>query len=388
MKVLSIIFVVAFSTMVSSKNVINLQALKDSGKIDKREAEPKNIANLQALKESLEIISEKREAKITPDLEELFKSLGDSKFKRDAKNTPALEEIYETLREISTRDAKDIPDFEEIFSKLGPSGNKNKNKRDAKNTPNLTDILNALKDESTKTKRKDTVSLSDFVTENDSKSKRDAKNKFNIEQFAKSNSKRSDEQQILDGSKGEEESKNNDLIFTFNASDSFNNLLQSILPQLKSISIFAGYIRGNSNLNSKTESLDSNMLIITPTDDAIENKLSNLKPWEFPKNIDAVTGEKEQDLILQDNLNNFLNGHIVTNFENKITIENDDEKGNGNKKVVLTTLDNGENLKIKQDLLTQRFYIKANNLKWIPVDTVKQVENGLIFVINDSLVKP
>ncbi|KAI5955670.1 hypothetical protein KGF54_001172 [Candida jiufengensis] len=388
MKVSFLISLISLSTMISSKNVYDLRDLKDISTNDKREAdaEPKNIADLQALKGSLEIVDDKRDAKNAKSYEEILEALKGIE-KRDAKNTPNLGKLFKELQDVKgKRDAKNTPNFDEILKAL----NSVNDKRDAKNTPNLSDLLKALEDEeNTVTKRKNTINISNFVFEEDSKDKREAKNVFNVEKYANLINKRSEQQQVLENNNGETiETENNDLVFTFKSSDCFNNLLQSILPQLKSISIFAGYIRDNSILNSKTESLESNMLIITPTDEAIETNLSNLKPWEFPKNIDDVTNEEEQDKILQDNLNHFLDGHIVTDFQNKIIIEENNDDDSKNEKIILTTLDNGKKLKIKQDLLTQNFFIKVDKKKWIPVDTVKQVENGLIFIINDSLVKP
>ena len=227
-------------------------------------------------------------------------------------------------------------------------------KRDAKNVPNLEFLKELSENGKRDAEPKNVINLQDLKVgvddEDEGKEKRDAKN-------------------------------------TPNLIDCYNNLLQSILPQLKSVSIFAGYIRDNKDLNSKTEALDSNMLIISPTDDAIENKLSNLKPWEFPTLLDEATTEQDQDKILQDNLQNYLDGHIVVAFQDKINIEDGDQ---GKEKVVVTKLNNGELLEIKQNMVSQTFSVRvaAKHKKWIPVVTVRQVENGFIFVIDDSLVKP
>ncbi|CCG22662.1 hypothetical protein CORT_0B09580 [Candida orthopsilosis Co 90-125] len=305
--------------------------------------------------------------------------------KRDAKNVPHLDNL-KVSSENGKRDAepKNVINLQDL--KIGVNEEENE-KRDAKNTPNLVDLSNKfLHDESDKdlAKRKNTFRISDFIHE-ENHDKRDAKNTFKIAKFAKASTKKRDGQEVLNLPDGEE--TKDDYVFTFNSADCYNNLLQSILPQLKSVSIFAGYIRDNKELNSRTESLESNMLIVSPTDDAIENKLSNLKPWEFPASLNEAKTEQEQDKILQDNLQNYLDGHIVIDLQDKISIEDGNED---KEKIVVTKLNNGELLEIKQDIASQTFSVRvaAKQKKWIPVVTVRQVENGFIFVIDDSLVKP
>lgn len=344
MKSTIIALVAGLSSMVASKNVYNLHALDDVDQASNDKRDAKNVPNLEFLKE----LSENG--------------------KRDA----------EPKNVINLQDLKVGVDDED----------EGKEKRDAKNTPNLIDLSNKfLQEEGSDkvlNKRKNTFRISDFIHE-ENHGKGDAKNTFDIAKFAKASNGKRDEQEILNIPK--EADANDNFVFTFNSADCYNNLLQSILPQLKSVSIFAGYIRDNKDLNSKTEALDSNMLIISPTDDAIENKLSNLKPWEFPTLLDEATTEQDQDKILQDNLQNYLDGHIVVAFQDKINIEDGDQ---GKEKVVVTKLNNGELLEIKQNMVSQTFSVRvaAKHKKWIPVVTVRQVENGFIFVIDDSLVKP
>ncbi|KAI5961721.1 hypothetical protein CANMA_003698 [Candida margitis] len=337
-----IVLVAGLFSMVSSKNVYNLHSIQDTDRATNDKRDAKNVPHLENLKRSLDTDNGKRDA--------------------EPKNVINLQDL-----------------------KVGVDDEENQ-KRDAKNTPNLDNLNNQFLQNSDRvTKRKNTFKISDFIHENKNE-KRDAKNTFNIGKYAELSSGRRDGQDILD--LPDDRRLQNDHVFTFNSADCYSNLLQSILPQLKSVSIFAGYIRDNKELNSRTESSDSNMLIISPTDDAIENKLSNLKPWEFPTSLNGAMTEQEQDIILQKNLQNYLNGHVVTDFQDKISIQD----GNANKeKIVVTKLNSGELLEIKQELVSQTFSVRvaaAQQSEWVPVTTVRQVENGFIFVINDSLVKP
>ncbi|CAK9438664.1 uncharacterized protein LODBEIA_P28880 [Lodderomyces beijingensis] len=337
MKVPALISLVLLTNMVAAKNVFNLHQLQD---LTKEENNEEAVAD-----------------------------------KRDAKNTFDLAALKESLQE--KRDAKNVVDL----SRLSDEG-----KAKRKNTPNLEALAQRIS-KVTVQKRKNVVNLNDFVKSHDfTADKRDAKNTFDVTSYFQNHpldAKR--DQQVLENDKTKQEEN---LYFIFNQVDCFNNLLQSILPQLKSISIFAGYIRSSQEFNTKTESVDQNMLILAPSDDAIEDKLSNLKPWEFPHSLDGIQDEKQQDEIIESNLENFLQGHIVTNFENKVDIVQDQDDKSG--KVVVTVLDNGKVLQIKQDQLTEKFSIRLDGKTnaWIPVESVRQVENGFIFVINDSLVKP
>ncbi|KAI5961992.1 hypothetical protein KGF57_001532 [Candida theae] len=337
MKATLILLIASLSSMAVSKNVYNIHEHNEEGQAanDKRDA--KNVPNLEYLKHSSE--NEKREA-----------------------------------------EPKNVINLQALQNGVNDEANE---KRDAKNTPNLVDLGNKFLHEESDdavAKRKNTFRISDFIHE-DSHDKREAKNVFDIAKYADLSNKKRDGQEILNIPHEAEDTSS--LVFTFDSADCYNNLLQSILPQLKSVSIFAGYIRDNVDLNSRTESLDSNMLIVCPTDDAIENKLSNLKPWEFPTSLEDGSTEQEQDKILQSNLQNYLDGHVVTDFQDKIHIEDGDEK------IVISKLNNGELLEIKQDAPSQSFSVRVPKQKnWISVTTVRQVENGFVFVIDDSLVKP
>lgn len=170
-----------------------------------------------------------------------------------------------------------------------------------------------------------------------------------------------------------------------NSVDCFNNLLQSILPQLSSISIFSSYIRQFASIDARTANPQKVMLIVAPDNDSLETKLSDLKPWEFPEQITPEQSEQEQDKTLKNNLLHFLNGHLINNFEENLVID----KSSTDAVTIISKLNNGKFLKIKQDQLSQKFSIRLlDSENWIDVETIKQVENGFVLIINDSLVKP
>lgn len=218
-------------------------------------------------------------------------------------------------------------------------------------------------------------------TQQEQNEKREAKNVYNLqslkEGFGGENEKREtnvNKREVLEegSNKGDKRSMQN--VFDIQEQDRHQNLLQSILPQLQSIMIFTGYIRDDPELAMKTADSKQSMIIIAPSDDSISSKLNNLKPWEFPIEL---TGNSDDDRIVNENLKNFLNGHVIVDFKDKFVTSNDE---------IIANLINGKQVKIKQEG-SEKFKISTGD-EWIKVETVKQVDNGYIFVINDVLVKP
>ena len=202
----------------------------------------------------------------------------------------------------------------------------NEPKRDAQDLARLASLVDAVG----KRDAKNVVNLNDFITSS-KPVKREPKNVFNLDKFQQSNhqvKRQEEQQQVLDNS-------NN--VFTFDLADCYNNLLQSVLPQLSSISIFSGYIRQFQDIDAKTANPNEVMLIVAPNDDAVESKLNDLKPWEFPKSLESNMNEKEQEDVVNDNLLNFLNGHLVNNFEKKLIID----KSVSDSVIIVTQLNNG-----------------------------------------------
>lgn len=431
MKLSTVISIATVTSLVAAKNVINLQNLRlgveaeeETHKNDKRD--PKNVVNLQGLRlgvineEEKEVKHAKRDAKNVVDFIGLRQADGESKHinKREPKNVVNLahfdeddEDEGKKKREakrvtklhgddiLSKRDPKNIVNLQALKegfeAEAKAAGNVkrtfnadlpqlkilkdsldegNEPKRDAQDLARLASLVDVVG----KRDAKNVVNLNDFITSS-KPVKREPKNVFNLDKFQQSNhqvKRQEEQQQVLDNS-------NN--VFTFDLADCYNNLLQSVLPQLSSISIFSGYIRQFQDIDAKTANPNEVMLIVAPNDDAVESKLNDLKPWEFPKSLESNMNEKEQEDVVNDNLLNFLNGHLVNNFEKKLIID----KSVSDSVIIVTQLNNGNFLKIKQIRSTDKFFIKlVEQENWINVESVKQVENGFVFIINDSLVKP
>lgn len=329
----------AAATIIMAKNVVNLQDLNAAIGNGKRE----NVINLQDFMDHV-----KRYPKNTINLQDLAN---------------AIEQEQKSESELSKRDAKNVV----YLLDLAQAVKDQQQKRDPKNVVTLQELEQSVKNQQEKRdgiqKRKNVINLNDFkiAVEDEVNGKREAKNVISITDFwttynPEENAKRDIDHQVN---------------FKIDEVDCHENILQSILPQIRDISIFSGYIRDNNYISTKTEATDEVTVIIAPTDDAIMNKLNGKKPWEFPLPTD-------NDKNVEKNSQNFLFGHIIENFEDNLQIE---------QQTVLTQLLNGNFLTIKQDV-SGNFFIKLNDDAWINVKQVKQVDNGFIFVIDDVLVKP
>lgn len=249
--------------------------------------------------------------------------------------------------------------------------------------PTETAIL-IKKEESYPTKRepKNVVSIADLVQ--NLKSKREPKNVVSLQELSENIhdeviSKREPKnvvslQELSDEIHAEVISKREQQVLA----DEDSSLLQSVLPQMSEISIFAGYIRDDPKIESKTSSSDESMVIIAPSDNAIMTKLDGKKPWEFPTAL--TDDERKNEAIIQHNLQHFLKSHIVSNFEKQLSSEESDEV------VIVTKLLSGDKIKIKQSSLGS-FFVAEMDGEWILVDSVKHVDNGFVFVIDEILFK-
>lgn len=150
-------------------------------------------------------------------------------------------------------------------------------------------------------------------------------------------------------------------------------LLQNLLPQVSSVSIFAGYLRDDQKLLSQIETTGSFTLLIAPSDDAVSSKLNGLKPWEFPR---KVQDDETDDAVIAYNINHFLMSHIAV-LEDVKTSENE----------ITTTLLTGEEVTIRKETGTDTYKVKYKG-QWIPVTAVFLADNGTVFVIGDILSKP
>lgn len=150
-------------------------------------------------------------------------------------------------------------------------------------------------------------------------------------------------------------------------------LLQNLLPQILSVSIFAGYLRDDKELLAETEKEDSFTILVAPSDSAMAFKLNGVKPWEFPKKI---MDDDSDDEVVAYNIDHFLRAHMLSKLAK---VESSDEL----KSVFL----DGREFVVKSDAATGTYRIKVDG-SWIGVTSVSLADNGIVFVIDDVLSLP
>lgn len=158
-------------------------------------------------------------------------------------------------------------------------------------------------------------------------------------------------------------------------------LLQSSLTQHPEIYTFTGYIRDSHALTSRFNSREQFSVVFAPTDEAL-SKLSQ-KPWEFPTpipadDINSPESEERNEHIIQNNVHNFVSSHV--SFANApLAVGNHVTTTNG---VVVTLAERSEG---QFSVLAIDKYGKTLVADVVNIETV---ENGQVFIIDSSLVKP
>lgn len=183
------------------------------------------------------------------------------------------------------------------------------------------------------------------------KGKREPKNVVDIKTYFETHNKR-DQKVLL---------KSNDI------------LLESLLPQMPSISIFAGYVRDNAEILNQMESRRSFTLLVAPSDDAIATKLGGMKPWEFPE---IIKNDEHDDETIASNIDSFLRAHISVE---QVMLAQSNE--------ISTILLNGKEVVIHNDPTTGIYTLRVEG-KNVPVKTSRLAGNGVVLIIDEVLSKP
>ncbi|CCE62197.1 hypothetical protein TPHA_0C00400 [Tetrapisispora phaffii CBS 4417] len=165
--------------------------------------------------------------------------------------------------------------------------------------------------------------------------------------------------------------------------------LNSTLASSKNINIFASYTRMDVALNNLLMDEDQDLIVISPINESMM-RLS-MKPWQFPKNIEAMEANKSSDQAIdkaiQDNIANFVRSHVVSYEDNKSTYGR--YKNNA---IVLRSLANQTSG--SGDVLLQResngdyFVASVNDKVFTPVLKIVTSVNGVVLFVNDTLIKP
>lgn len=150
-------------------------------------------------------------------------------------------------------------------------------------------------------------------------------------------------------------------------------LLQNLLPQILTVSIFAGYLRDDDKLLSQMESENSFTILVAPSDSAMSKKLDGVKPWEFPK---QVLNDETDDEVVAYNIDHFLKAHILTQLG-----------GISDNNELKSVLLDGREIVVKTDPATGTYRLKIDG-EWKSISSASLADNGIVFVIEDVLSLP
>lgn len=144
------------------------------------------------------------------------------------------------------------------------------------------------------------------------------------------------------------------------------------LVQDPQISIFAGYLRDDTELIKRLNDGDSYTVVLAPSNAAVAALA--LKPWQFPN---AMTGksEKDQDALANENISSFVGNHVVVDTQLVTTFD------------VVKRARTISGLELEIFTEDNKILVKSKD-STSTVTKIIQTNNGAIWVMDESLVKP
>ncbi|KAM9893517.1 hypothetical protein OXX69_000192 [Metschnikowia pulcherrima] len=149
-------------------------------------------------------------------------------------------------------------------------------------------------------------------------------------------------------------------------------LLQSLLPSVRKISVFSGYLRSDTQIMSQLENSGAFSLILAPTDEAFSrfSAKTGRKPWEYPQEI---KNDETDDAVVKNNLRYFVNAHVSAPIDR----ESSEQKP-------ITLLD-GKKIAVERLSGDDNYQVNVDGVIY-PVVSIHQAENGVVFVVDSVLV--
>ena len=154
--------------------------------------------------------------------------------------------------------------------------------------------------------------------------------------------------------------------------------------------LFYGYVREDVPFVNQLSDSNENVVIIAPTNEAISHL--NKKPWEFPRNIEALeaagSSDQEIDEAIRDNILEFVGSHVVVyNDEDAFEKQVDDYT------VVRSAALNGSQESDSGDIFVKRegdsFFVASSKDKvFHEVKSFEKGINGVVLVVDSCLSWP
>jgi hypothetical protein len=156
-------------------------------------------------------------------------------------------------------------------------------------------------------------------------------------------------------------------------------LLRTQLAVTPDVGIFATYVRDVESLEQRFNDEEKYSIVLAPSDAAVRSLAK--KPWAFPTPVDEKLPESEKEQIIRNNVRTFIAEHVhFGNLDAVLalgnTIVSQTLKMETGRIVVLNKF--GELCSVEDE--------EGNLLATIT--SASRVKNGVIFVLDSTLVKP
>ncbi|ODQ77491.1 hypothetical protein BABINDRAFT_163501 [Babjeviella inositovora NRRL Y-12698] len=165
-----------------------------------------------------------------------------------------------------------------------------------------------------------------------------------------------------------------------------NSLLTTYINNHPDLSIFSMYVRDVMSIALRIDNPKQSTLIFAPRNSAVEQL--SAKPWEFPRKVDEnnVSTDQEIDETIASNIASFVESHIVTDVLDFSPLAGADAVALG---IVEVKTINGKALRLK-NVADGGFQVSSAGTDWkfVDIQEIQLVENGVILIIPQLLVMP
>ncbi|EDO16775.1 hypothetical protein Kpol_526p28 [Vanderwaltozyma polyspora DSM 70294] len=165
--------------------------------------------------------------------------------------------------------------------------------------------------------------------------------------------------------------------------------LNSTLPSLREVEIFANYARTDKSLSDMFGEDNEDLIVIAPTNNAIM-KLS-AKPWQFPIDIESLedNGAPEEDIddAIQNNVSKFVRSHVVSYNTNKDTYKKLRPGVTLLRSLAADPSSDGDIL-LKRDSKGSYYVASIIDKKFSLVKKIENSVNGIILIVDLCMERP
>lgn len=157
-------------------------------------------------------------------------------------------------------------------------------------------------------------------------------------------------------------------------------LLRTKLAVNQDAQIFASYVRDFASIETRFNDKNQYSVVMAPSDSAIERL--GAKPWEFPERVDPGLSPEEKDRLARKNIKSFITNHIhYGDFDGAVSI-----LGQKEPEYFDITTEAGTTIKVEPS--DDKLKLTTSDGVVATVEKAEKVDNGAIWILDNSLVSP